>query len=98
MLHGSSTLCLCVCVCMKGQLLIDSPLSLSLSLQLANAFTSLSDTCQRFHESGVEHYKSASKMVSCVQSIGGLCNNSLGQSVSGPMQKVCRWLSGMLSI
>lgn len=63
------------------------------ALQLSHAFTSLAETSQSFYESGMEHYKSATKMVACVQSIGGLVNNSLGQSVSAPMTKVNRLLS-----
>ena len=57
--------------------------------QLANAFNSLADQFQLFHDSGLEHYQAATKMMSCVQDISGVCNASLGQAVSVPMQKVC---------
>lgn len=63
--------------------------------KLANTFTSLADQFQRFHDSGVEHYQAATKMMCCVQDISGLCNTTLGPAVSTPMQKISENLSNL---
>ena len=56
-----------------------------LSPQLALTLTSLADSFEHFHTSGLEHYKAAIQLVQGLQEIAAQCD---GNTVAVPLQQV----------
>ena len=64
-------------------------LSLICISQLACGLFSLADSFDRFHETGMEHYKAATTVISNLQKIGSICQNESSNTISSHVEQVC---------
>ena len=56
--------------------------------QLASGLSSLADSFDRFHETGMEHYKAATTVISNLQKIGSICQNDSSNTISSHVEQV----------
>ena len=59
-------------------------------MQLANGLSSLADSFDRFHETGLEHYKAATSVITNLQEVAGICRNDSANTISSHVQTVRR--------
>ena len=50
--------------------------------QLATGLTSLAESFDKFHETGLLHFQAATAMIQSLQNIAGLCQNDSGSTLS----------------
>ena len=60
----------------------------SLCLQLGNGLSSLANSFDKFHETGMEHYKAASSVISSLQAVAGVCRNDSANTISSHIEQV----------
>lgn len=58
-------------------------------LQLATCLSGLADSFDKFHETGMEHFKAATSVISHLQEIAGICHNDSTNTISSSIQAVC---------
>jgi hypothetical protein len=56
--------------------------------QLASGLSSLADSFDRFHETGMEHYKAATSVIHNLQEIATVCQNTSCNTISSHVEKV----------
>ena len=56
--------------------------------QLASGLSSLADSFDKFHETGMEHYKAATAVITNLQEIAGVCQNESSNTISSHVEQV----------
>ena len=57
-------------------------------MQLGNGLSALADSFDKFHETGMEHYKAASSVISSLQRVAGVCRNDSANTISSHIEQV----------
>lgn len=57
-------------------------------LQLATRLSDLADSFDKFHETGMEHFKAATSVISQLQGIADICQNDSTNTISSSIQAV----------
>lgn len=57
-------------------------------LQLATRLSDLADSFDKFHETGMEHFKAATSVISQLQGIADICQNDSINTISSSIQAV----------
>ncbi|CAI8024340.1 Arf-GAP with coiled-coil, ANK repeat and PH domain-containing protein 2 [Geodia barretti] len=54
---------------------------------LGNGLSALADSFDKFHETGMEHYKAASSVISSLQRVAGVCRNDSANTISSHIEQ-----------
>jgi hypothetical protein len=55
---------------------------------LGNGLSALADSFDKFHETGMEHYKAATSVISSLQRVAGVCRNDSANTISSHIEQV----------
>jgi hypothetical protein len=54
---------------------------------LGNGLSALADSFDKFHETGMEHYKAATSVISSLQRVAGVCRNDSANTISSHIEQ-----------